>query len=115
MPNVRDTVLDWLRVLRFVKVVKLVQDFQTVEKELPIVLNGMWTPLTGQALDIKPEGQRGWIWQRLITTSDVALVPDDQIVTPNGVRYRVMHKGDWDANGIIEYHLVQDYQGRGTA
>ena len=114
MPQMRDTLLDWFKTLTFVRVVKLQVNFQIEEKMLPITLSGVWEPLSGRTLEIKPEGQRSWNWQRLVTNSDVMLNTDDEIVA-DSVRYRIMQKNQWDSNGIVEYHLVQDYQGRGTA
>lgn len=115
MPNLRDAMLDWFTTLQFVKVVKLVVNFQIEEKELPIVLQGVWTPLTARQLAIKPEGQRAWIWKRLVTTTDVGFVPDDVVRAPDSLSYRIMEQTAWDNNGITEYHLVQNYSGRTTA
>ena len=115
MPNLRDTSLDWFTILQFVKIVKLTVDFQIQEKELPITLSGVWTPLGSRKLAIKPEGQRSWIWKQLVTTSDAELAPDDVVRAQDGLTYRVMESTKWENNGLVEYHLVQNYTGRTTA
>lgn len=113
MPNVRDTLLDRMSTLRFIRIVKNIVDFQTTESELPITLTGQWTNLSARQLAIKPEGQRRWKWKQLIATADFGLAPDDEI-SKDGVRFRCMAVFAWENEGVIAYDLVEDYQKGGT-
>jgi len=113
MPNLRDALLDRMTTIELVKIIKLEINFQTVEKEVPITLSGQLTYLSARELAIKAEGQRRWIWKKLLTTSDYPFQPDDDIVQ-NGTRYRVMSARPAENSGINEYHLVQDYQKGGV-
>lgn len=108
MPTMRSTLLGWFRPLGLNKVVKSVENFRTVEVEVPLPASGLWQPFSMEQLSIRPEGERSWRWFMVHTTIDVVLLTDD-IITRAGVPYRVMDKGDYTDNGFVEYHIVNAY------
>lgn len=71
------------------------------------------TPLTTKDLIIKPEGQRGWSWERLVTTSDVIFNLDDRIYFDQ-TKYRVMARAAYKEYGFLEYHITQDFDKVGS-
>ena len=65
-------------------------------------------PLSGQALQIKPEGQRHWKWVLLHTDLSVRLELDD-VVYFQELRYRVLHKSNTIQYGYQSFHLAEDF------
>ena len=100
---------NWMVPMVFIKIVKTVVDFQEVETKTNTNFKGVWQPLTGQKLQIKPEGQRAWKWFTCHAEIGLTLIPDE-IITYKSTNYRVMEKMDYSEYGYNEYHLVQDYE-----
>lgn len=112
MPTVRTVLNGWLRDLELTKIVKLVEGSRTEERKVPLPAQGTWQPFGPEQLKIKPEGERSWRWFMIHTTIDVVLLTDD-VIARDGVNYRVMEKGDYSDNGVVEYHVVNDADSRG--
>ena len=112
MPQMRSTLLGWMKPLALVKITKTTVDFQTQNVETPLPAVGTWQPFTVEQLKIKPEGQRSWRWFMLHTTTDVVLLTDD-LVKKSGTAYVVMEKGNYDENGFILYQLVNAFDRNG--
>lgn len=108
LPDVSDSLLEWFQPMNFIMIAKSDVAFQAIETPTTIAFRGVWQPLTGQQLYMKPEGQRAWKWFMCHATQNLALDPDD-VIGCRGVSYRVMSKKDYTNYGYIEYHLVEDY------
>ncbi len=113
LPNMEDAMYSYFQPMTFETVVKTVQrGGDVLEAPTPVTFQGVWQPLSAQALAMKPEGQRQWKWFRLHAQVFLNLKPDD-VVIYLGTQYRVMARFDYVLYGYNEYHLVDDYTGSG--
>ncbi len=112
VPNMSGALLSWFQKMIFGLVVKTVSGFQVVETETQVSFMGVWQPLTGRQLLMKPEGQRQWDWYWVHSDPSLNLKVDDVIIYL-GKQYRVMAKKDYSLYQYIEWHLVEDYTGSG--
>lgn len=110
VPSMRQTLLGWMQKLILVRVQKTVKDFEEIEAFTEMVCSGVIQPFSAQEVSLLPEGQRSWRWSWLHTTPDVAL-RTDEVFKIAGIQYRVKGKTDYSDYGMIDYHLVQDYDG----
>ena len=108
VPNMAQTLNQWLQPMIFGGITKEVENFQVTETVVEISFMGCWQPWTERQLKIVPEGQRGWRHFSCWSSSDLALNLDDTI-TYLGNRYRVLGIMDFRLEGYMEYHLTQDY------
>ncbi len=113
LPDMTGALLNWFQPMIFSQLVKSVVNFKNVETPTNTYTKGVMQPLSAQQLQMKPEGQRNWIWNMLHCLPDLILKPDD-VVTYQRQNYRVMAKRDYSKYGYLEYDLVQDYQGPST-
>lgn len=112
IPNLSGALQDWFQPMVFMPVVKETVGFQVIETGDPISFRGVIQPMSGRALEQKPEGERGWTWWLL--HSDTALPLDvDDVVTYLGVQTRIMRMKPFGIYGYYEYELVQDWTGSG--
>jgi hypothetical protein len=112
LPNMMPAVNAWAQTLQFVVVGRESVDFKTVETYSPIKGRGMRVPMTAQQLQIKPEGQRAWKWERIFCSPSIQLEVNDIIIfglNSKETRYRVMAKTDYSEYGYLEYEIVQDF------
>lgn len=112
MPNVSSAIAGWFQPMTFGVVTKTPTAFQAVETVVQVSFQGVWQPLAGRDLALKPEGERKWNWFWLHADPSLTLNIDD-IVTYLGVQYRVMKQKDWRLDSYVEYHLVEDFTGSG--
>ena len=110
VPNMSAALLNWFQPMTFGLLVKEVSGFQVVETETPIEFRGVWQPLSGQQLALKPEGERGWDWYWLHSDPSLNLKLDD-IITYLGTRYRVMSQKDYTLYKYKEWTLVNEWTG----
>lgn len=112
VPDVSGAMTDWLQPLTFKLVGKIINGFQVVETDTPILLYGVIQPLDKRRLALKPEGERAWTWFELVAQPQPKLQVDD-VVDYLGVQTRVMAQGDDTIYGYVNYELVQDWTGAG--
>lgn len=112
LPNVSAAVVKWFQPMSFFKVTKTTVAYQESEEMVETKTMGTWQPLKPREVSYKPEGQRAFSWFRLHALPDFVL-EEDEVVIKDGVQYRV--KGFWPYNeyGYVEYHMYEDYSGRG--
>lgn len=112
LPNVGNAVKKWFQSMSFFKVTKTNVAYQTSEEMVEIKTMGTWQPLKAREIGYKPEGQRAFSWFRLHALPDFVL-DNDEVVIKDGVQYRVQGFWPWNEYGYVEYHLYEDYSGRG--
>ncbi len=108
LPNMTSALLDYFQKMTFSKITKTTVNFQLVEKAQVYYTKGVRQPLKPQAILMKPEGQRKWVWEMLHILPDVVLGIDD-VVDFKGTRYRVMSRSDYTEYGFLQYEIAQDY------
>lgn len=112
VPDLSGAMTDWFQPMTFTQIVKSVKGFEAVETPTNIEFRGVIQPLSGRALELKPEGQRGWNWLMLHADPSLRLNIDD-VVLYQGVQTRVMGKKNYVLYGYVLYELVQDWIGSG--
>lgn len=112
LPDVSGAMLNWFQPMIFGIVSKVISGFQVVESMVEINFMGVWQPLSGRQLMLKPEGQRAWSWWWLHSDPSLDLKVDD-VVVYKSKQYRVMAKKNYSLYQYIEYHLVTDWTGSG--
>lgn len=112
LPNMSDALDSWMVPMVFINVVKTQVNFRTLEAGVPINFQGVWQPLDQQQVNMKPQGQREWKWFQVHAQTGLILLID-QVITYQGVQYRVRGRWDYNEYGYVNYHLVQDYTGSG--
>lgn len=112
IPNMSGAMLDWFQPMIFELVTKSVTAFQALEVGEEISFMGVWQPLSGRRLEIKPEGERKWSWY--LVHSQICLPLNvDEVIKYRGTQYRIMSQKNYDIYGYYEYELVEDYTGSG--
>ncbi|MDR3244657.1 MAG: hypothetical protein LBT79_07915 [Elusimicrobiota bacterium] len=109
LPQVGDILSGWFQSLEFEKVVKSIENYEVKETRTLIITKGVRQPLSPQAIYLKPEGQRAWIWQTIHCLPNIVLKNDDIIIFDE-IRYRVMARLNWQEYGYVEYHICEDYK-----
>lgn len=108
VPDLSTALDNWYQPMTFGIITKVVSDFQVIESVVDTQFMGVWQPLTGRELMMKPEGQRAWSWWLLHSELALDLKVDD-IVIYLTKQYRVMAKKNYSLEKFQEYHLVEDY------
>lgn len=110
--DMRGATLNNLQPMKFSVVTKTIVGSEVDETKTDIEFRGQIYPLSGQDLMMKPEGQRKWTWWWVLADEVLKLAPDDLVIYL-GEQLRVMAVKPYRLNGLMEYHLVTDYQGAG--
>lgn len=112
LPDMSDAMADWYQPMSFGLITKTIQAYQVIEEVVEISFRGVWQPLHGRKLDMKPVGQRDWDWYML--HSDLALsLKIDDVVRYLGNQYRVMAKKDYSLYKYQYYELISDWKESG--
>ena len=83
---------------------------------LPVDLPSEWAsfvdqPLKAEEVVLKDEAQRAWSWFQVhVRESIYGELHTTQIITVNGIDYKIMAKKDYFLNGYREYHAILNYQ-----
>lgn len=108
LPDVSGAMEGWFQPMKFNLITKSTVNHVLKEVSKLLEFRGVWQALRGQALYMKPEGQRSWKWFQVHSDTDLVLKVDD-IINYLGTNYRVMDKTDQGLYGYYEYHLVEDF------
>ena len=109
-PTARSIIYGWLRPIELVKIQKTTVDFETIEVQIPLKTTGVVQPFTPTQLAIKPEGQRAWKWWSITATPDLQLKADE-VITYRQSKLRIMSQLPFEANDVVQYESVEDYDG----
>lgn len=112
VPQMGQTLDQWLQPLTVGIVTKTIKNFQSVETMVQYTFRGVWQVFTARQLMLKPEGQRAWSWYMIHTQTDLVLKVDD-VFEYKGKQYRVMLKKNYSLYGYFEYDVVQDWENSG--
>lgn len=109
LPQMQSELADWFQPIVATRIIKIQNQYETIERGVPINFVGVIQPLDPRKLMIKPEGQREWKPFRIHCYPTVKFENDDVIVV-GAMRLRIMAELDYSAYGYMEYHALQDYQ-----
>ncbi len=109
VPSMRGALRGWTRPITITLIRKQLVNYEAKEgNAIQIQTTGVLQPLSAEKLELKPEGERSWVWKQLhcaypeMQTDNVAII--------FGVRYRVMAKTSFADYGFVKYELVEDFQ-----
>jgi hypothetical protein len=108
MPDASTALDDWMQIMTFGIITKVVSDFQVIETVVSTTFMGVWQPLTGRQLMMKPEGQRQWNYFSLHVYRGLNLKIDDVIIYLTK-QYRVIAKKYYVLEQFQYYELVEDW------
>lgn len=109
-PNIGSAVMAWaIKTTVFVNA-KYLDDYETKEFFIEKTANIFRVP-TGQALDMKPIGQRRWNNEIIYADTSLDLSVDDVIYFDcnDQQKFRVINKTDYTNFGFTEYQIQSDY------
>lgn len=109
MPQITSAFNGWMKPITLSRVTQTVEDGIVFSSESSVTFEGTIQPLTEKAIALKPEGQRAWTWLQ-IHCKIPGVLDNNDIITYNGLTYKVMMLKDYSLNGFIEYHVCKDYQ-----
>ena len=110
LPNMSNTLTEWLIPLSLEKVTQSIIDGDAVKTTETINFMGVFQPLKDEQLQFKEEGQRSWSWYWIhAQAGSLSLQTQDKIIF-NNVRYKVMSVKDYSIYGYIEYEVIRDYE-----
>src|SRR4051812_45508633 len=102
------TLQNWFQPMTFTRLVKTVVNYKVVETLTNYDFHGVIQAFSPQQVSMRPEGQRNWKWFKVHADPGLTLEPDE-VITYQGVKYRVMSKLDYSLYGHVEYDLIQDF------
>lgn len=112
VPDAGTALDDWYQVMTFGIITKTVSDFQVIETVVNTTFMGVWQPLSGRQLMMKPEGQRQWNWWMLHSQLQLELKIDDVVIYLTK-QYRVMANKNYTLEQYRYYELCEDWTGAG--
>ncbi len=112
MPQMEAAFGGWMQIITVQILSQALLDGFVTESSQNYTFQGTVQPLSAEAINQKPEGQRSWQWLHIhaITSTYANLNTNDRIVY-NGVTYKVMAVKDYSLNNFMEYHVVKDFDG----
>lgn len=112
VPQMGDTLYNWMQNMTIGIVTKAVQNFQVIETMVEQSFMGVWQVFNERQLMLKPEGQRAWSWFMIHTQTVLFLEVDDVFIYKNE-QYRVMTLKKYEEYGYYEYHVITDWKQSG--
>lgn len=109
LPDLSGAMRDWFQKMTFAVITKTIVNFRAVEVEVRTAFQGVMQPASPEQIQLKPEGQRAWIWHTLHAETSLILEIDGKVIYL-GLEYRVMSKSDFSKYGYVQYDLVEGFQ-----
>ena len=110
MPNPTGAFSGWQSQLTIIKVSQFIENGFVKEKLTPVSFNGVIQPLSPEQLNLKPETLRSFRWLQIhVYSGDLNLKTNDKIEV-DGKRFKVMGILDYQRNGFVEYHAIEDFE-----
>lgn len=109
LPNMSGALEGWQQPMTVKKIVKSTVNYELVEAETTIYFSGVLERMTPQQMQMRPEGQRAWVWYNIFCLVNVDLEIDD-VVESLGKRYRIKSKNDWSSYGYRSFDAIQDWE-----
>lgn len=111
MPQMTAVFAGWTNPITIKKVVQTVDaDGFVINTETSFKRNGILQPLSPEALQTKPDGQRSWKWYQLHLQTKLFDFENNDIININDIDYKVMQVSDYTLNNYVEYHIIRDYE-----
>lgn len=109
-PYIEGALKGWTAELLVTFVMKTVVDHQVTDVTTSAVVDINYQPMPPAQVARKPEEQRTWIWWTLIIKGPAPLLKTDDMVSVNGLNFRIQNARDWRTSGASIYEAIQDFQ-----
>ncbi len=110
IPDLSEALDGWTFPVTIQKVTQKIVNFQKTEiiEELQCPANIQ--PLSPEKIKRLPEEYRGRkLWSIILQSRSIYLEPNNIIVDPSGVKYRIANSSDWRSSGFTKYLAERDY------
>ena len=109
LPEMSGALTNWQNTMTFSKITKTMVNDEVVDNKVDYYFEGVFEPMTPQALFFKPEGERNWKWWTLWTRIGLDIQNQDLIQDFNGLIYKVIKRTDWTQGNYTEFEVIQDF------
>lgn len=99
----------WTSKITLIKVVQSLVNFINVDTETPMTFDGVIQPFGLKQLMLKPEGERAWQWWMIHCVGSTLDLDTNDKVKYLGKKFKVMGVNNYQLNGYVEYHVIEDY------
>ena len=99
----------WLQKISLVVLGNEIVNSRVELVETDVETMGIFQPLEDDEIEQYPEGQRDWAWYSLISLPNLFAKINDRIIY-NNLKYKIMSRKDWRANGYMYYTLIEDFE-----
>lgn len=105
-----------LAISMFSDVLTLVKNRQTMSEgdvvtvQTKTAFKGAIQPLQAKQIEMKPIGQRAWSWWQIHCVASVKDVTVNDSIIFQKKTYKVMEVMQYERNGYIEYHVVEQFR-----
>ncbi len=100
----------WMKPITLIRITQSITDGLVTDNEASITFQGTIQPLSPRMIALKPEGQRAWEWLQIHAFAGSLNLDDNDRISYNDKRFKVMATNDYSLNNYIEYHVVRDYE-----
>ena len=73
-------------------------------------IKGVIQPMSPEAVQIKPEGQRAWAWFIIHVNHKYMRLRVEQKLIIKNENYKIMEVKNFIPYGFMEYHVIKDYE-----
>lgn len=114
MPQINPAFSGWQTPITLIKITQVTDSNGIVtNNQTSMTFQGVIQPLSPQQVMLKPEGQRAWTWLQIHCFSGPQNLTTNDLVTYNGIEYKIMGVLDYSLDNYIEYNLIKNYQDDG--
>jgi hypothetical protein len=110
VPNLSGAIKGWTEKITVSIITKSIVDYEGSESTNDVILDINIQPMPPQQVDRKPEGERYWKWFSIIVKDSAYYFKNDDILSIDGIRYKIMKGNDWRRSGFTKYEAIQDYE-----
>ena len=110
MPKMKVAFSGWKSDITLTVITNNIVDGFNTPTETLITFKGTVQPLSAEALELKPDAQRGFEWLQIHVELDKQALSIGDDIDYGGKRYRVKAKKDYSLNNYIEYHIMEATQ-----
>ena len=111
LPNVSDVVASWEMPITANYVIQSMVNGEVVDTPMKKFIKGIVQPLKAEEIALKEEGMRSFAWFLIHVHERFGELQTTQILTYNGVNYKIKAKKPYSLNGYFEYHAITDFDG----
>ena len=110
LPNMSSVIDQFTQEITLIKLTEVIDKGFVTYTEQEINFIGVVEPVKPENLKVRPEGERGWKYQEIYTTTEQNLKIAEKIKYA-GTRYKIIEVNNYEAYGYFKYLIIEDYDG----